>query len=96
MNQATLFDRINPEPVREDRYTAHQRELDAEAQRLDGSKAKVLAALQDGPKTNVELNAICYRYGARIFELKREGYPIEKAHQGGGVWTYELLKEASK
>ena len=57
-------------------------------------KARILARLQQGPATNVELNAICYRYGARIFELKRDGYAIDKACVAAGVWRYTLTEVA--
>ena len=71
-------------------YALHQRELEAEAARLDDAKSRILTRLRAGPATNVELNAICFRYGARIFELKRAGYAIEKALVEKGVWVYTL------
>lgn len=94
MNQTTLFDRINPEPVREDRYAAHQRDLDAEARRLDTSKARILARLREGPALNTELNTIAFRFGGRIHELRREGYDIRTETLHGGLVRYTLTEAA--
>lgn len=71
-------------------YTLHQRDGAAELARLDTAKSRVLARLQRGPATNVELNAICFRYGARVWELQRDGYRITKAPLSRGVWEYTL------
>jgi len=71
-------------------YAAHAAELGAEAQRHDSARAQVLARLEQGEATNIELNRICYRYGARILELRRAGYPITAEPAGRGVWTYRL------
>ena len=38
--------------------------------------------------TNTELNRICFRYGARIFELRREGYIIKSNHVKDGQWEF--------
>lgn len=76
-------------------YRAHRAEVAQEADRLASAKDRVLARLQQGSATNIELNAICYRYGARIFELKREGYPIVKEPEGAGVWRYMLTGDQS-
>ena len=38
-----------------------------------------------------ELNRICFRYGARLWELiNDEGYPIEKSHKKGTLWQWRL------
>lgn len=64
----------------------------AEQARRLTSRDKVLAYLeQHGTATNLELNGICFRYGARLQELRAEGYLITKAHAGGGVWRYTLV-----
>lgn len=44
--------------------------------------------------TNVELNRICYRYSARIHELRNEGWEIEREYVKPGVHRYWLVKEA--
>lgn len=35
------------------------------------------------------LNNICFRYGARIYDLRQKGHDIQK-HQMHGVWYYRL------
>jgi hypothetical protein len=75
-----------PAPRRQKREQPIVREL----RRRDTSKALVLARLEQGPATNEELNDICFRYGGRIFELKRAGYVIDKTHVEGGLWVYTL------
>jgi len=72
-------------------YAMHEAELAAERDRLATSKARILARLRQGPATNAELNIICFRYGARIMELRREGHDIDKAHDHDGVWVYRLV-----
>ena len=54
--------------------------------------ARLLAASTAGV-LNTDLNTICYRYGARVFELIREGYRIERSHVAKGVWRYTLLPQ---
>ena len=36
-----------------------------------------------------ELNKICFRYGGRIFDLRRAGHTIEKKYERG-IWWYRL------
>jgi len=55
--------------------------------------AKILEMLQAGPVTNVQLNQVCFRYSARIFELRKK-YNISKKPIGDGVFEYKL--EGSK
>lgn len=43
--------------------------------------------------TNIELNKICFRYGARIFNLRKEGYDIRKQHLTGSIWKYWLVED---
>lgn len=54
--------------------------------------AKILKLLKEkGSATNVELNKICFRYGARIHDLRHdEGYDIISVHEKGGVWRFYL------
>lgn len=54
------------------------------------AREKVLSRLMVGPATNVELNETCFRYGARIHELRSEGYVITTERQTDGVFKYEL------
>ena len=46
--------------------------------------------------TNGELNAICFRYGARIFELRKAGYVIETLRQGETEFRFALVSEPEK
>jgi hypothetical protein len=66
--------------------------LAAEIDRRTTMRAAVLAALQSGPRDSRELNAICCRYGARLMELRREGWPIRSVAPRGGdtLWRYEM------
>jgi hypothetical protein len=38
-----------------------------------------------------ELNKICFRYSARIHELKKDGYNIKREPIGDGLWMYTYL-----
>jgi len=61
----------------------------SETQRRVSNRDKVLAYLKDHHTvTNVDLNAICFRYGARILELRAEGYDIQTGEKRGGVVFY--------
>jgi hypothetical protein len=67
--------------------------------RRRNSRDRVLKFLQDrGTCTNVELNAVCFRYGARLLELRALGYVIETGAKRGGVvaYTYRGLKTAAQ
>ena len=46
--------------------------------------------------TNVELNAICFRYGARLWELRREGHSIRTENRGSGVFAFVLDAQPAK
>ena len=52
---------------------------------------KVFARLFRGPATNRELSKIALRFGARVYDLREEGYKIMTEPQGEGVVTYRLL-----
>lgn len=94
MNQATLFDRVNPEPCSV--YAAHRAEVAQEQARTDAAMWRILARLREGPATNVELADICLRYTGRMSDLRlHHGCAIEKAHVGGGVWRYTLTGESA-
>ena len=41
--------------------------------------------------TNRELNKVGYRYGARLWELKKEGYCIRTESLGDGLYKFTLL-----
>jgi hypothetical protein len=52
----------------------------------------ILTRLRRGPATNIDLNTICYRYGARIYELRQGGHQIDKTRLDRGVWEYRLAR----
>jgi helix-turn-helix protein len=43
--------------------------------------------------TNLELNAICFRYGARIFELRKAGFDIKTRREGETEFRFVLVGE---
>lgn len=69
--------------------------LAEEIERRKTKKSLILAALQRGPQDSRDLNAICNRYGARIYELRGEGHAITKTPvaeaPGQSLWRYALL-----
>jgi hypothetical protein len=70
-----------------------QTPVQAEIARLNAAAERVLARLQIGPATNVELSKPeigGLRFGGRLHELQQRGHVITKAHVKGGVWRYTL------
>jgi hypothetical protein len=56
------------------------------------SKRRILDLLSDGkPHTMRELNAITFRYGGRIHELRKEGYCIETKAIAPDQYQYTLI-----
>ncbi len=50
---------------------------------------KILRLLKKhGELTNYELNRICFRYGARLQELRREGHIIVSVHDKDSRWRF--------
>lgn len=65
--------------------------LGPELARRANNKTRILAALQSGPKTNVQLAAIGgLRFGGRLHEL-REEYEIRTEPLDGGLVRYVLV-----
>ncbi len=55
--------------------------------------AKVLRLLKTRRfVTNIELNRLCFRYGARIHELRREGWNIQRQYERPGIYRYWLAE----
>lgn len=55
----------------------------------ESQTAKILRLLKaNGYLTNRELNRICFRYSARIFELRKEGHQIVPIHEEGSKWRF--------
>ena len=89
MTQPSLLDL--PQTV----YAVHRAEVAAEAHRLAGGADRVLAALQDGPKTNLQLIALCQRISGRIYDLRHRGYQIETEAVAPGIYRYTLTGGAA-
>lgn len=54
--------------------------------------AKVLRLLKEKRAvSNIELNKICFRYAARVHELRHEGHIIVSVNEGYGLWTYHYM-----
>ena len=55
---------------------------------------RILRELRDKKSvTNVDLNRICYRYGARIYDLRKAGWNILRHYEKPGVYRYTLIPE---
>ena len=53
--------------------------------------ARILKLLKtNGSATNRELNRICFRYGARLHDLRREGWEITSVREKDGLWRFVL------
>lgn len=51
--------------------------------------AKILRLLKQRKQvTNYELSRICFRYSARILELRNEGHIIVSVHDRGTKWRF--------
>jgi len=48
---------------------------------------------QKGELTNYELNRICFRYAARIHELRKEGHRIVTVREEGSKRRYVYMGE---
>jgi hypothetical protein len=54
--------------------------------------ARILKLLKtNGSATNRELNRICFRYSARIAELRQEKHRIVTERQKDGLFTYKYM-----
>jgi hypothetical protein len=64
--------------------------LAGEMRRRKSNKEALLERLLDGKEhTQAECQeAGGLRYGARMLELRDDGYVIEKRHTGGGGWVF--------
>ena len=55
-------------------------------------KEKILDLFQRrGKVTNIELSHICLRYGARLEELRRDGFVINTERLKGAVYSYTYV-----
>lgn len=62
-----------------------------ELRRYRSQADQVLARLQRGPATNVELQRFALRFGARIYDLRQRGLRIATEPLENGVVQYRLL-----
>jgi hypothetical protein len=75
-------------------YAQHRAEVGQEQRRTEAAMWRILARLQQGPATTVELCAIALRATGRMSDLRlHHGYQIEKAAIGGGQFVYTLIRE---
>lgn len=54
---------------------------------------KILTMLKQAPNntvTNVDLNKVCFRYGARIHDLRQQGHNITSRQVRKGLWHFTL------
>ena len=84
-----LFDRA----ATEERPQLNSSVKEEDRPRLTASLHRLLDYMRDGNwSTGPELIPIAgLRYGARLEELKRAGYPFAREHVGEGVWRYRLI-----
>ena len=55
----------------------------------DTQTAKIIRLLKaNGKATNKELNRICFRYGARIYDLRKKGHIIKSNHIKDSLWEF--------
>lgn len=66
-------------------------EFDTAAPKLTGQRKAILDRLKFGPATSQQLNAICFRFSARIHELRKQGYDI-KTEMRDGYALYTLTQ----
>ena len=65
-----------------------------ETMKKTNQTSRILRELRDKRfVTNIDLNKICYRYGARIHELRKEGWNIQREYERPGVYRYWLVPE---
>jgi hypothetical protein len=57
---------------------------------------KLLQTLKRGSVTNITLNKICFRYGARLHELRQEGLVFLVQYLDRGVYLYTATKIPKK
>lgn len=56
-------------------------------------RTRILLLLQEAGElgvTNAELNSVCFRYAARVFELRRDGHRIETVEVKRGLFKFVL------
>jgi hypothetical protein len=94
VTQPTLFDLDAPRGAygQPAARTTTPQPPDDEAARRDTQRAEILSRLERGPATSADLNLICFRYSARIHELRKR-HRIDKESIGGGLYRYTLVRD---
>lgn len=93
-SQGTLFDSV-PTP-------GTGRAPEADAPRLRGQNAEILARLEQGPVTNDQLSQIARKYTSRISDVRKylqewkPGWQIINTPLGGGLTEYRLERTGKK
>lgn len=55
---------------------------------------RILELLQtEGTVTNKRLNRICFRYSARLMDLRKDGHKIVSNHVKDSLWEFSLMDE---
>jgi len=63
----------------------------------ESQTAKILKLFKaNGKATNKELNRICFRYAARIHDLRKEGHIIKTNHIKDGLWEFVYFGKEEK
>ena len=70
----------------------------ATREKRTSNKDSLLALLSDGREHHQRecLQVAGFRYGARVFELRREGYIIDTVRIGTDAFAYRMLVEAKQ
>ena len=64
--------------------------------RTPAQRERILRLLRErGPEgvSNVELNQVGYRYGARLWELRKQGFSIQTIREGESLSRFVLVSE---
>lgn len=66
---------------------------DLKTKHMTPQTKKILEKLKRKSKVyNYELNKICFRYAARVHDLRKLGHKIESKCEGLGIWSFKLIK----
>jgi hypothetical protein len=81
------------------RNSAASQDRPSDASKNSSQRDQILRLLSERDAagvTNLELNEICFRYGARIWELRRKGHSISTKNRGEGVFLFVLEVQPAK
>lgn len=69
------------------------------SEKIVSQRARILTLLRErgaAGATNIELNQICFRYGGRIFELRKLGFGIRTIREGESIFRFVLHGEPER